>query len=153
MTDLKSLLPEKLLGKGGPITYSLGDAPLTGLYFSAHWCPPCRGFTPILSEFYKVINSKKQQIEIIFVSSDQDKKSFEEYYNEMPFAALPFELRDEKNKLCDAFGIRGIPSLLIFNKDGKIVDNQGRVTLQMKFVAGEVEENEAQEIIDTWMKK
>merc|ERR550537_841046 len=23
------------------------------VYFSAHWCPPCRGFTPVLSEAYK----------------------------------------------------------------------------------------------------
>ena len=24
------------------------------IYFSAHWCPPCRGFTPILKDFYEV---------------------------------------------------------------------------------------------------
>lgn len=152
MTDIKSLLPEKLQGKAGPISYSIGDAPLTGLYFSAHWCSPCRCFTPILSEFYKVVNSNNQQIEIIFVSADSDKKSFDEYYNEMPFAALPFELRDEKDKLCDAFGIRGIPNLLVFNKDGKIVDEKARATLQMRFVQGEVDENEAQDVIDEWMK-
>jgi nucleoredoxin len=27
------------------------------LYFSAHWCPPCRGFTPALAKFFKAANS------------------------------------------------------------------------------------------------
>lgn len=25
-----------------------------GIYFSAHWCPPCRRFTQILKDFYEV---------------------------------------------------------------------------------------------------
>ena len=24
------------------------------IYFSAHWCPPCRAFTPVLKDFYEV---------------------------------------------------------------------------------------------------
>ena len=30
------------------------------LYFSAHWCPPCRGFTPELAKWYKQARDSKQ---------------------------------------------------------------------------------------------
>merc|ERR1712013_942318 len=39
------------------------------LYFSAHWCPPCKQFTPILRDFYQEVED--QGVEIIFVSSDR----------------------------------------------------------------------------------
>jgi nucleoredoxin len=28
------------------------------LYFSAHWCPPFRGFTPNMGEYYKAYKAK-----------------------------------------------------------------------------------------------
>merc|ERR1712130_667492 len=33
-------------------TSTLLDDKYVGIYFSAHWCPPCRGFTPVLAESY-----------------------------------------------------------------------------------------------------
>jgi len=33
-------------------------------YFSAHWCPPCRGFTPKLAEFFENVNSCANEAEI-----------------------------------------------------------------------------------------
>ena len=55
-----------------------------GIYFSAHWCPPCRGFTPVLGEFYNEVNSQGKQLEIVFVTSDKDDASFKDYYGSMP---------------------------------------------------------------------
>lgn len=70
------------------------DNVIVGLYFSAHWCPPCRGFTPKLVDFYNKFQNRN--LEIVFVSSDKDEEQFTEYFQEMPWCALPFEDRDRK---------------------------------------------------------
>ena len=49
-----------------------------GLYFSADWCPPCRAFTPVLTELYQNIHPEKK-VKVIFISSDHDEQSFHQY--------------------------------------------------------------------------
>lgn len=105
--------PKEVLSKSGKISSSSFDDKYLMLYFSAHWCPPCRGFTPKLSEAYTKMKVEHDNFELIFVSSDQDEKSFQEYFNEMTFWALPYEERDAKASLSKMFKIRGIPSLLM----------------------------------------
>jgi nucleoredoxin len=61
-----------------------------GVYFSAHWCPPCRAFTPILSEFYKKVNEASKVLEVVFCSSDGNDAAFERYFAEMPWLAVPY---------------------------------------------------------------
>merc|ERR1712093_773891 len=65
-------------------------------------------------------------MEIVFVSSDRDQASFEEYAKEMPWLALPYNKRDEKDALSKAFGVSGIPSLVVLNPDGTVVTTDGR---------------------------
>ncbi|RLG30214.1 hypothetical protein DRO03_05040 [Methanosarcinales archaeon] len=62
-TNKSSLKIDKLTGK------------IIGVYFSAHWCPPCRAFTPNLVKFYNSLKKADKPFEIIFVSSDRDKKA------------------------------------------------------------------------------
>jgi thiol-disulfide isomerase/thioredoxin len=61
-----------------------------GFYFSAHWCAPCRAFTPKLAEVYKEAQENSLPFRIVFVSSDFNEESFNEYRSEMPWPAVPF---------------------------------------------------------------
>ncbi|GAB4839787.1 hypothetical protein Ancab_020497 [Ancistrocladus abbreviatus] len=78
------------------------------LYFSAHWCPPCRSFTPELIKAYHEIKEKEDAFEVIFISSDSDQSSFDEYYSSMPWLALPFGDKI-KASLSRRFKVAGIP--------------------------------------------
>ena len=69
-----------------------------GLYFSATWCVTCRMFTPDLVSFYTKFKGSERgrQLEMVFVSSDEDEDSFYEYLAGMPWPALPFGDRERK---------------------------------------------------------
>lgn len=102
------------------------DKKLIGIYFSAHWCPPCRGFTPTLAEFYTEVQQiDPSALEIVFVSSDSDDHSFQEYFGDMPWLAVPFS-SGKKAELGQKYGVRGIPSFIVVDSAGNTVDANGR---------------------------
>lgn len=101
-----------------------------GLYFSAHWCGPCRNFTPRLVKTYEKLTAAgpedSKPFEVIFVSSDRSPQEFEEYYGEMPWLALPFEDRGRKEALSQYFGVEGIPSFVMIGPDLKVINPNAR---------------------------
>ncbi|KAH7708030.1 thioredoxin [Aphelenchoides avenae] len=78
---------------------------IVGLYFSAHWCPPCRRFTPQLDDFYKKLKEAGEKFEIVFISADESEKEMMSYMKEshgdwyhVPFyAKKPLEV---EKKVC-----------------------------------------------------
>lgn len=88
------------------------------IYFSASWCPPCRGFTPVLTDFYNSVNSPTKQCEIIFASLDQSDQEFKDYFSKMPWLAIQFEEKDLINKLARNYSVETIPSLVQINEKG-----------------------------------
>ncbi|CAN8241008.1 unnamed protein product [Cochlearia groenlandica] len=132
-TDAQTL--ESLL-VSGDLNYVLGKdgakvlvSDLVGknilIYFSAHWCPPCRAFTPKLVEIYKQIKERDAEFELIFISSDRDQESFDEYYSQMPWLALPFG-DSRKTSLARTFKVGGIPLLAAIGPTGKTVTKEAR---------------------------
>ena len=120
--------------KGSTDNSTLKTAKLIGVYFSAHWCPPCRNFTPVLAKFYDDVNKNGHVFEVIFSSSDQDEKSFKEYLNTMPWIALP--LGDPKcDTLSGQFKVSGIPRLVILDQTGKVVVDNARNDVMRGVVA------------------
>jgi nucleoredoxin len=131
MSSFCNLLGDKLLAGSGELV-STADAiagkGAVAIYFSAHWCPPCRGFTPQLAEWYSS-SLKAKGLEVIFVSSDRDDDSFQEYFKEMPWLALPYSDRERKETLSKKFKVSGIPALIILDADGKVITKDGRAAV------------------------
>uniref|UniRef100_A0A0C9S7G1 protein-disulfide reductase n=1 Tax=Wollemia nobilis TaxID=56998 RepID=A0A0C9S7G1_9CONI len=94
------------------------------LYFSAHWCRPCRGVTPELIQFYNELKRRGEELEIVFISRDRDEASFQEYFGSMPWLALPFGDKTGKD-LSRYFQIEGIPTLIVLGPDGKTLQTEG----------------------------
>ena len=60
------------------------------IYYSAHWCPPCRAFTPKLVEWYNGFKAKHENFELVFASSDKSEEAQIDYMKEasMPWPAM-----------------------------------------------------------------
>ncbi|KAM1170794.1 hypothetical protein ACFX15_020681 [Malus domestica] len=115
-----------VIGKDGtqiPVADLVGKNIL--LYFSAHWCPPCRAFLPTLVEAYHEIKAKDDAFEVIFISSDRDQDSFDEFFATMPWLALPFG-DSRKAFLSRKFKVQGIPMLVAIGPTGQTVTREAR---------------------------
>ncbi|MHC4873297.1 MAG: thioredoxin-like domain-containing protein [Planctomycetota bacterium] len=91
------------------------------VYFSASWCPPCQAFTPSLANFYKS-NKKGDNFEILFVSRDRSEMHMYTYMNKMPWPGVKYGSEAAKH-IQDRLAGRGIPCLVLLDKDGKIISD------------------------------
>merc|ERR1711988_1708217 len=129
MADFTQKFGAKLLKGGSEVNTAeaLAGLDAVGIYFSAHWCPPCRGFTPVLAEKYKELQGAGKKFEIVFASSDKSEDQFKDYYSEMPWLGLPYSERDLKAELAAEHNCRGIPYLVIIDgATGKTITTDGR---------------------------
>merc|ERR1712170_172244 len=72
------------------------------VYFSAHWCPPCRMFTPMLNEAFS------------YFSND---------HGDWLLVPHGSQAGNELKKLCS---VTGIPMLVMFNADGSLNTKEAR---------------------------
>jgi len=97
------------------------NARFLAIYYSAHWCPPCRSFTPELVAAYKEIKAKHPEFEVVFVSSDKDAEAMKDYMTEygMEWPALRFDSKKTTRAVSRPNHERGIPNLVFMDANGK----------------------------------
>merc|ERR1712079_409889 len=115
MDSLKGTKLVKADGGSVDADSALEGKDLILFYFSAHWCPPCRQFTPMLRDFYEEVDN----VEIVFVSSDRSPEDMLSYMKESHGDWLATEHGSTlANDLKQKFGIQGIPTLVVVKPDG-----------------------------------
>lgn len=111
---------------GAAVDHACFEGKMVCLYFSAHWCPPCRAFTPELAAFYTAQKEAGAPLEIVFISSDRDEASAQEYFAGMPWLMLDYADRSTKAQLSAMFGVSGIPTLVVMDEKGTRLTTEGR---------------------------
>ncbi|MFZ2658437.1 MAG: thioredoxin-like domain-containing protein [Victivallales bacterium] len=90
------------------------------IYYSAHWCPPCRAFTPDLVKFYNEYKDKAS-FELIFVSKDNSEKEMKEYMSSMSMPWTAVDFKEIEKCGISKFAGNGIPCLVLLDKDRNVI--------------------------------
>ncbi len=103
-----------------PLEEALGGKEFVLLYASAHWCGPCRQFTPMLATWYK---TAREHVEVVFLSADHDESGFQSYFRLHPWMAVDYD-DEARESLMAAIKVSSIPRLVVLSgTTGKIVED------------------------------
>ena len=82
--------------------------------------------------------SKDKNFEIIFISWDEDKKSFDEYYKDMPWLKVDQKAQDIRDQLYDKFHVSSIPTLILLDgNSGDVISQDATEKIEYDDKTGE----------------
>ena len=126
MTNIKNLVINKELKKYEDLTFfnskkeqiNLKDfkGKLILLNFWATWCAPCKEEMPSLDLLDKKANLNNLKIFPINVGQESEEKAIN-FFNDLKIKNLDTYF-DSSITLAKKFGLRGIPTTILLNKDG-----------------------------------
>ena len=94
------------------------------LFFGTTWCPSCRAEIPAYKEIYATYSPKG--LEVVYIDIGESLKRVARFAktNSLPYRVL----LDQDGDVADRYGIIGVPTLIIIDKDRNIFNTNHRVS-------------------------
>ena len=114
---------------GKPVDWESYRGKVVLVDFWATWCGPCRAEIPNVLEMYEAYHDKG--FDVLGISLDDTAEAAQKYVaeNKLPWSSIFPKNEDERgwnNPLVAYYGITGIPTAILVDKDGKVVNRNAR---------------------------
>lgn len=116
--DPQTIEPFELIGEKEKTTLAAYKGKVVLMNFWAIWCPPCVEELPSMAKLQQEYGNKGIQV----IAVTQDNKGFTNinpFWEKHQLQAIPV-FWDERAKLMFSFSIKGLPTTLIFDREGKL---------------------------------
>ena len=101
---------------GSPVEVGQSAGKVTVVTFWASWCGPCRKELPMLEGLQRVAKDRVQVVAVNIEDRDQFRRVAR------ALDTLTLKITHDYNKSArDAYGVKGIPHMLIIGRDGRIL--------------------------------
>jgi len=87
------------------------------LIFITTWCPTCRSEIPHYKNIYETYGQRGLEVVAIDIEEPKNRVSQFAAKNQIPYRTL----LDEKGRVASAYDIVGIPTMVLINRDGKVL--------------------------------
>lgn len=104
---------------------------VVALFFGAQWCQYCRKFKPKLKEATDEINKYREALAVIYIPNDYTEGTVKEMLKDTNWYRIPLG-NSAIDELTELYDIAGLPTLIVLDQEGNIVDRKARNTIEIE---------------------